>query len=62
MTLQYVIEALVCIIVEFIRSIERQSFIANISAAWLMNKKNISVMRYMNFDDIEVEIIMLSGD
>jgi hypothetical protein len=30
MTIQYVIEALVCLIVEFIRSIERQSFIAYI--------------------------------
>jgi hypothetical protein len=29
MTLQYVIEALVCLIDEFIRSIERQSFITD---------------------------------
>jgi hypothetical protein len=29
MTLQYVIEDLDCLIVEFIRSIERQSFIAD---------------------------------
>jgi hypothetical protein len=36
MTLQYVIEVLVCLIVEFIRSIERQNFIADIFAAWLI--------------------------
>jgi hypothetical protein len=36
MTLQYVIEVLIYLIVEFIRSIERQNFIADILAAWLI--------------------------
>jgi hypothetical protein len=34
MALHYVIEAQVCFIVEFMRSIERQSFISDFSAAW----------------------------